>query len=385
MTIFNKWVNYGNKVSYYIVSQLVTGNAEKIAAFDIDWTIIRTKSGRVFPKDKNDWELWNSSVVRKIREFKEKNYKIVLFSNQSKNLSDLKIKFRNICKALDGDNPSISMFISTQSGYYRKPNTGMWVLMIKKIIGKTKLNTINLENSFYCGDAAGRKAGCIIGNKKDFSNSDFCFAKNIGIKFYTPEEMFDNKTLHHPLQYNRPNFDALDIQNINIDKSKRNLVLLIGKPASGKSLIANYLKKKYGFIILSQDIEKTRKKMEKRLIRLIDDNNVIIDSQNYNRQSRKNYIDIARSNFNSNKPGSKLIITVINIIISDEMAEYLNKFRVQITKGKTQHISRIVYSIFNKKYEPPTTYENIDIIINTTFCKNLLNIDFQRLLERYYF
>ena len=30
---------------------------EKIAAFDIDWTLIATQSGRVFPKDINDWRV----------------------------------------------------------------------------------------------------------------------------------------------------------------------------------------------------------------------------------------------------------------------------------------------------------------------------------------
>ena len=38
------------------------------------------------------------------------------------------------------------------------------------------------KNSFYCGDAAGRK--------NDFSDSDKNFAKNIGIEFYIPEKIF---------------------------------------------------------------------------------------------------------------------------------------------------------------------------------------------------
>ena len=39
-----------------------------IAGFDLDWTVIKTKSGNVFPKDKWDWELWNEKVLTKFKE-----------------------------------------------------------------------------------------------------------------------------------------------------------------------------------------------------------------------------------------------------------------------------------------------------------------------------
>jgi hypothetical protein len=42
-----------------------------------------------------------------------------------------------------------------------------------------------LEDSFYCGDAAGRKS--------DFSSDDLLFALNTGLKFYTPEMLFKNE------------------------------------------------------------------------------------------------------------------------------------------------------------------------------------------------
>ena len=59
---------------------------------------------------------------------------------------------------------------------YRKPETGMWDFY-------TKNRNVNYDESFYVGDAAGRK--------KDFSDSDLKFAENIGITFYTPEEYFE--------------------------------------------------------------------------------------------------------------------------------------------------------------------------------------------------
>ncbi len=49
---------------------------------------------------------------------------------------------------------------------------------------------IDMKNSFYCGDAAGRKR---VNGKKDFACSDRLFAINLNITFYTPEECFLNK------------------------------------------------------------------------------------------------------------------------------------------------------------------------------------------------
>jgi bifunctional polynucleotide phosphatase/kinase len=47
-----------------------------------------------------------------------------------------------------------------------------------------------MKESFYCGDAAGRKAG--KDQKKDFSDTDKAFAANLGVKFIVPEEYFLN-------------------------------------------------------------------------------------------------------------------------------------------------------------------------------------------------
>jgi bifunctional polynucleotide phosphatase/kinase len=44
---------------------------------------------------------------------------------------------------------------------------------------------IDMSNSFYCGDAAGRR--------KDHSNDDLVFSINVGLPFCTPEMIFQNK------------------------------------------------------------------------------------------------------------------------------------------------------------------------------------------------
>ena len=50
---------------------------------------------------------------------------------------------------------------------------------------------MDFEDSFFCGDAAGRQ--------KDHGNEDLNFARNVGLKFMTPEMLFLGKPLNFKL------------------------------------------------------------------------------------------------------------------------------------------------------------------------------------------
>ncbi|SMN19205.1 similar to Saccharomyces cerevisiae YMR156C TPP1 DNA 3'-phosphatase that functions in repair of endogenous damage of double-stranded DNA [Maudiozyma saulgeensis] len=65
----------------------------------------------------------------------------------------------------------------------RKPNIGMGERFIKDIQKRNpSIMKHNMKWAYYCGDAAGRSS--------DFSDTDKIFAKNMGIDFKTPEEVF---------------------------------------------------------------------------------------------------------------------------------------------------------------------------------------------------
>jgi hypothetical protein len=43
---------------------------DKVAGFDVDWTVIATKSGKTFPTDeREDWKLWRPEVASITRRF----------------------------------------------------------------------------------------------------------------------------------------------------------------------------------------------------------------------------------------------------------------------------------------------------------------------------
>lgn len=101
----------------------------------MDGTVILTKSGRVFPKDKDDWILANSQVKSKLSELFLKGYKIVILTNQAgigrgkTNINEFKYKIENILKALA---VPVQVFISSTNSIFRKPAPGMWTYLETK-------------------------------------------------------------------------------------------------------------------------------------------------------------------------------------------------------------------------------------------------------------
>ena len=68
---------------------------------------------------------------------------------------------------------------------------------------------IDLQQSFYVGDAAGRDPNWDGGKrKKDFSCSDRLFALNTGLQFFTPEEYFQKQVATK--KYSLPDFNPTE-------------------------------------------------------------------------------------------------------------------------------------------------------------------------------
>lgn len=72
----------------------------------MDGTLIKTKSGLVFPKNCNDWQLLFPEVPKKLKQLYEDGYKVVIFTNQGAlgidkvKVLDFKIKTERVVQKL---------------------------------------------------------------------------------------------------------------------------------------------------------------------------------------------------------------------------------------------------------------------------------------------
>lgn len=207
-------------------------------AFDLDGTLITTKSGRRFPKDINDWqwflprlETMKRAIVEELERRGRDSTLLCIFSNQKYTgagkesyatfCGNLRAKFANILNALD---LPLVLVAATGADGCRKPRTGM-IDVARRIVSKalerrleakdhpltvppssasfvtsesvteargntgakevTESSDVKDLRSMYVGDACGRQG--------DHSAVDLKFAVNAGWEFQTPEEFFMQK------------------------------------------------------------------------------------------------------------------------------------------------------------------------------------------------
>lgn len=291
----------------------------KVAAFDLDSTLITSASGKKFSNDASDWKWWHASVPNKLRNMYKDGYQIVILSNQngltlhrdskakgpdnSKRVAPFKQKAGAVLAQLD---IPTSIYAATGKDIFRKPRTGMW----KELCEDYGLQGIDKEESIFVGDAGGRTAVSASGGKKaiakDFSCSDRNFAHNVGIRYHTPEEFFLGE---EPREFVR-NFDvsnwpfpseaAEDGQAPDVvfeNENDKDLVLFCGPPGAGKSTFYWRYLKPLGYERVNQDTLKSKDKCFKVASEHLEKgNSVAVDNTNPDLETRRQWIDLAKKN-----------------------------------------------------------------------------------------
>jgi bifunctional polynucleotide phosphatase/kinase len=289
----------------------------KVAGFDLDGTIITTKSGKTFPVNKDDWKYTFDNVIDKLIETRDKGYQIVIISNQKnlKNFDNLEYKLNKVFENIKID----AIFIANKDNYYRKPFPGF-------------LEEVKLD--FYVGDAAGRP--------EDHANTDAAFAINAGIEFFTPEHFF----LTEKNEYYLTEPD-IKIKKFTVPKLlEKTVVMMVGRPGSGKSTIAQIIQKKTKGKIFSNDISKNA---FKDYLNALGSNEkyIIIDNTNPSKLTRNEWLQPAYN--------KGYITVIIWVDIPDEISRYLNKYRYY--KSKEKLIPDVAYNVYNKNFREPDESE----------------------------
>ena len=128
------------------------------------------------------------------------------------------------------------------------------------------------------------------------------------------------------------------------------MVVMVGRPASGKSTITKHYFTSNGYIQINRDTIGTQEKCIKTATSALKDGkSVVIDNTNPTKAARKPYIDLAAKH--------KAPCRCIYIDIPTELSHHLNFVRQNQTKGEIRRIPEVAYRTYEKNFEMPDKSE----------------------------
>lgn len=340
--------------------------SSQIAAFDLDGTLITTKSGRVFPTGTDDWRILYPEIPKKLKQLQNDGYKLVVFTNQMGisrgrlRPDDFKAKVEAVMRRLG---VPLQVLVATGPGIYRKPVLGMWDHLCEEANGAV---TVSVQNSVYVGDAAGRPPNWAPGRKKkDFSCSDRLFALNAALPFHTPEEFFLGWA---PAPFDLPTFDPRQLDpnaplyeppEAALTSPSPEVLVAVGFPAAGKSTFLKTHIIPAGYAYVNRDTlgswQRCVAATESALSR---GRSVAVDNTNPDPESRQRYIACARA---AAVPCRCLLFTA-----SLEQAKHNSRFRDMTESGHIPVTDAVLHS-YKNRFVAPSPAEGFSQILRVPF------------------
>ncbi|VBB18286.1 DNA kinase/phosphatase Pnk1 [Yasminevirus sp. GU-2018] len=355
----------------------------KIAGFDLDQTLIDTMSGKKFPKDSDDWRWAYDNVKDKLEEYHDKDFEIVIVTNQAgiksseTKMDEFKKKIENVERDLVSSHPSVSfkLFCAVHKDVHRKP----YPTFFKNLNSE---NDIDITNSFFCGDGAGRE--------KDHTGADIKFAYNCAIDFMTPERLFlgDRNSvgvIEYPIKPLDPKlFDPKTrFKYSRNDDDKPELILMVGLPASGKSFIARQIvqqceKEGVTTNCVSLDVLKSKPKMLNAIkTSASSSETIIVDNTNLDVETRSSLIKLVKG------IDDDYFVRVICVDTPYDRCLHNNLYRYYVNyKDDPKLVPEFVYKMMIKKFVKPTKDES-ELIDDVQTVKAGVPVEFEYLF--YYF
>ncbi|KAE8144904.1 polynucleotide kinase 3'-phosphatase [Aspergillus avenaceus] len=366
-------------ITWRVVNSLVVGrystgadrglSAEKskVAAFDLDSTLVSTASGNTFPRNSADWKWWHDSVPSRLRELTTDGYHVIIISNQkkisiqkemkagrsdSKSLTNFKERATAIMKHLD---IPLSVYAATEDDKYRKPRTGMW----SEFIDEYDLDVagVDFPNSIFVGDAAGRP--------NDHSMVDRGFAVNAGLPFKTPEEFFLNAAPEPLVESFDPSLylqDSTDVPCFSRE-SALELVIFCGSPGAGKSTFYWDYLEPLGYERVNQDILKTRQKcIQVAKDHLTARRSVVVDNTNADPETRNHWIKVSKD--------LNIPIRCVYFSASSSLCRHNNAVRAAnkfMNPESRVSLPGIAFGDFARRFKEPSMSEGFSDIVRVDF------------------
>jgi len=347
---------------------------KSVYLFDLDHTLIKTKSGKTFPIDSTDWELLYPIIPIKLSKSGLTNSLVGIISNQKglKNSEKITVwidKLKNIIKSIRID----FVFASIIDDRFRKPMCGSLDYIKEQFVHIQWEKLVNANKIYYIGDAFGRKT--------DFSDTDVKFAINCKLKFKTPEVFFGiensdkSGTITYPIinYFSKSEQTELfeNLENL-IKTHKKILILTIGLPASGKSFLRKELIKRYPQFAYSNNDDTNDKVQSRMLIKNISTEYdfIIDDNTNLNKLERDAKLNKFESYYK------------IGIWFNYELDVCFHLNWMRMYWFGTKLLPKVIYYTLNKKFDPINLDKKFDkfIEINKVFLE--LNFDSK---IKYYF
>lgn len=307
----------------------------KLALYDMDGTLM-TLSGQPIAK----------GLQHVMEHLEEGTWQVAIISNQygikkgKRTHEDVHSMYETICKELG---EAVPMIYSLAKDRYRKPMTGMFENVLK-LLGIQNVH----KDSFFCGDAAGRKG--------DFSNGDALFAMNCDLNFIAAPQL-------EPMELSPPYVppEPLDIGALhNLEKTvqqqeqqgKQLFITMIGPQGAGKSTLSQYIA---GLLqgkttILSKDDHGS--KIDRMFTASIKaEEHVILDNTNPEASKRAKYIQEAQT--------AGYYCMAVQIDIPKVQSTHMCHMRVQ-QGGK--YIPLVARHTYYKRMEAPSHDEGFKAI-----------------------
>ncbi|KAF2142341.1 uncharacterized protein K452DRAFT_227012 [Aplosporella prunicola CBS 121167] len=354
----------------------------KIAIFDFDSTLITSASGKRFARDASDWKWWHASVATSLHKLHQDGYLIAIVSNQAgislktnskslktelKRLADFKAKVTTVLTQLD---LPVAIYAATAKDEYRKPRTGMWRQLLEDH-SLSAPGAVNMERSFFVGDAGGRPASASSGAPKDFSCSDRDFAANVGIKYMTPEEYFLEEEASpfirdfDPARYMKEVAGAATnaVPLVFTKKNPVDIVLFCGSPGAGKSTFYWRHLKPLGYERINQDTLKTRDRCLKAATdSLAEGDSIVVDNTNADPETRAHWIKLAKKH--------DVPIRCVLFTASPKVCEHNDAVRAlsgEMNPESRIMLPKIAFTSFTSRFREPSLKEGFQDITKVDF------------------